>query len=855
MRKRDERRERIEIRAARFKAEMNSPSLPPSFPPHSPSLSFVRPPLGDDREARLSSEPMSTSRQKSPAEQLATPVQFLKGAGPERAALLQKLGLNTVRDVLFFFPRAYEDTSQVRRIDELVDGDPASVWGVVEDIDMRNTGTGRSILGVLIRQGPDHLRALWFNQPFQRQKFFLGARVMFSGVPKQHGLRWEMTHPRIFILGEQETPTSGQILPIYALTEGLQQPSLRKLVQTAVEGYASLLDEAFPEDFLDEHRLWPIRAALPQIHVPTTRDTLNEARRRFVYQELLVLQLALALRREKRMREQKAPVLATSPLIDSRIFRLFPFDLTPDQRQAITEIAGDMGRETPMNRLLQGDVGSGKTVIAMYAMLLAVAHGHQAVLMAPTEVLARQHARNLQRSLAASRVRIGVLTGGLSVGERRELMEKIASGQIDLVIGTHAVVHAVARGEARFAKLGLVVIDEQHKFGVRQRSLLKQAALAPHYLVMTATPIPRTVAMTLFGDLDVSTLRSAPPGRQPIHSYFVGDEKRDAWWDFFRRKLREGRQGYVIAPLVEGAEEDAEETAGAEEGNSRLAEASETADSAEAVEAIESTDASHAQLAAEPSSLAVPPPAPVSAAPSAVRFVPKTSDGGELLLTPIQVPTDDASPTAPTSPLANPLANVEQLYEELVNGPLAEFRVDLIHGRMTPAQKEAAMEAFRTGETQVLVATSVVEVGVDVPNASVMTIDSGERFGLAQLHQLRGRIGRGKHPGYLTVFAQPKSDESRQRLEAFVRSTDGFELAELDFGLRGPGELFGIRQHGLPPLRVADLQRDAATVLEARRDAQALLAADPGLSDPRWSRLRRMVLVRYGEALELGDVG
>jgi len=786
---------------------------------------------------------MSTSRLKSPAEQLATPVQFLKGAGPERAALLQKLGLHTVRDVLFFFPRGYEDASEVRPIDQLIEGQAGSVWGIVEDIDVRNTGPGRSMLGILIRQGTETLRALWFNQPYMRQKFFLGGRVMFSGVPKQHGLRWEMTHPRVFPLGENETPTSGQILPIYPLTEGLHQPQVRKLVQAAIEGHATLLDEVFPDDFLDEHRLWPIRAALPQIHMPTTRETLAEARRRFVYQELLVLQLALALRREKRVREQKAPALATSPLIDSRIFRLFPFDLTPDQRQAMAEIAADMSREVPMNRLLQGDVGSGKTVIAQYAMLLAVAHGYQAALMAPTEVLARQHARNIQRSLASSKVRIGVLTGGVGAAERRELLARIAAGEIDLVIGTHAVVHAVARSEAQFSKLGLVVIDEQHKFGVRQRAALKQAGLDPHYLVMTATPIPRTVAMTLFGDLEVSTLRSAPPGRQPIHSYLVGDEKRDAWWEFYRRKLREGRQGYVIAPLVDGMDEDADELEIAEEGNTLLGDEGTTTQrevSAAGGIAPESTQrelraTGQIALGSTQQELrgTAEPRAPIP-------FVPRSE--GDVV--------EGAPPlTAP------PLANVEQLYEDLVNGPLADFRVDLIHGRMTPAQKEAAMEAFRTGETQVLVATSVVEVGVDVPNASVMTIESGERFGLAQLHQLRGRIGRGKHPGYLTVFAHPNSDESRRRLEAFVRTCDGFELAELDFELRGPGELFGIRQHGLPPFRIADLQRDAAMVLEARRDAQAVLAADPELADPRWSRLRRMVLVRYGEALELGDVG
>lgn len=844
---------------------------------------FVSPPVGGVAVAGYCVR-MSTSRQRPAAEQLATPVQFLKGAGPERAAILQKLGLNTVRDLLFFFPRDYEDASDVRPIDQLVEGEAQSVWGVVEEVEMRNTGIGRTLLGVLIRQGPETLRATWFNQGYLRDRFVRGARVMFSGVPKRHGLRWEMTHPRITSLSDSETPTSGQILPIYSLTEGVSQPQMRKVVQTAVEGYASLLDEVFPDEFLDEHRLWPIRAALPQMHQPTTRDTLAEARRRFVYQELLVLQLGLALRRRRRLDERKAPAMPVTPLIDSRILRLFPFDLTPDQRQAMTEIGADLGREVPMNRLLQGDVGSGKTVVAQYAMLVAVANGRQAVLMAPTEVLARQHARNLQRSLAASKVRIGVLTGGISTAERRELLEQIAAGQIDLVIGTQAVVHAIARSEARFANLGLVVIDEQHKFGVRQRAVLKQAGLDPHYLVMTATPIPRTVAMTLFGDLDVSILRSSPPGRQPVHSYWVGEDKREGWWEFFRKKLREGRQGYVIAPLVDEIEtlddplEDGLDNSLDPANGDALENGAENAPE-------NSTETAHVNSHVDASLNPLDRSLPRGAGERPIEFAGPASGGANFHGGTLGVESsielrgsaernggdhrpggephgggegkigEPAGRAGEGAAGGGALANVERLYEELVNGPLADFRVDLIHGRMSATAKEAAMEAFRTGETQVLVSTSVVEVGVDVPNASLMTIESGERFGLAQLHQLRGRIGRGRHPGYLTVFADPKNEAARRRLEAFVKTTDGFELAELDFGLRGPGEIFGVRQHGLPPFRIADLQRDAATVLEARRDAQALLAGDAELSDPKWARLRRMVLIRYGEALDLGDVG
>jgi ATP-dependent DNA helicase RecG len=423
-------------------------------------------------------------------------------------------------------------------------------------------------------------------------------------------------------------------------------------------------------------------------------------------------------------------------------------------------------------------VGSGKTVVALYAMLLAVAHGHQAVLMAPTEILARQHALTIRRFLTGSQVRRAELIGGLPANVRTAMLEEIAAGRIDLIVGTQAILQE----DVRFAKLGLVVIDEQHKFGVRQRAALKGAVNTdpnegtrsaaepviagspklsgpdPHYLVMTATPIPRTVTMTLFGDLDISVLADLPPGRQPVHTYLAGDERRERWWAFVRKKLDEGRQAYVVVPLVEESEQSS-------------------------------------------------------------------------------------------------AASVQAAYEALANGELEAYRLGLIHGRMTSEEKDAVMERFRCGELQVLVSTSLVEVGVDVPNATLMTIESGERFGLAQLHQLRGRIGRGKHPGFCCVFAAPQSEESQERLKAFEASSDGFQLAEIDFCLRGPGELFGTRQHGLPPLRVADLQQDAELLAEARRDAAELVAADCGLSQPQHAALRQRMLARYGKALELGDVG
>jgi len=688
------------------------------------------------------------------AQRLGTPVQFLGGVGPQQAELFQRPGLNTDRDLLVFFPRSYEELTDRREVIDLEQGKLQTVLGEVEDIDMRNTGPGRCVLGVLVRAGTNYLRGLWFNQPFMRERFALGQRVMFSGKPKQNGLMWEMSHPRVVWLEAEEEAPEARILPVYPLTEGLPQWRVRKVVGQAVEAHVGLLDEVFPAEYLEAHDLWPLERALVEIHAPTDAESLERARRRLIYQELLILQLALAIRREQQRAQHKAPVLEATARIDARIRRLFPFELTAGQEKAIAEIAADMGVTVPMNRLLQGDVGSGKTIVAVYAMLLAVAHGHQAALMAPTEVLARQHALTLRRLLTGSQVRLTLLTGGLSVKERADAMEKIANGGVDLVVGTHAIIQE----GVVFHRLGLVVIDEQHKFGVRQRATLRQAGLDPHYLVMTATPIPRTVTMTLFGDLDVSVLADSPPGRQKVHTYLTPESERPRWWKFFGDKLREGRQGYVIVPLVEESE----------------------------------------QLAA---------------------------------------------------------TSLEEMFESLANGPLEAFRLGLIHGRMSAEEKDSVMDRFRRGEIQVLVSTSVVEVGVDVPNATLMTIESGQRFGLAQLHQLRGRVSRGKFPGFCSIFAEELTEESQKRLDAFVATNDGFRLAELDFEIRGPGELFGTRQHGLPPFRIADLARDAAILEEARRDARALVAADPGLALEEHTRLRRMVLARYGKALDLADVG
>jgi ATP-dependent DNA helicase RecG len=585
---------------------------------------------------------------------------------------------------------------------------------------------------------------------------------MLTGKPKYDYPFWIMMHPQITYLADNEAEDEIEpFLPIYPLTEGLKQFHLRRIVRNMLSIFTPMLEEVFPDEFLKEHKLLRIDEAVRAIHFPPDETTKLWALRRFIYQELFVLQLGLAMRRLQHQTQLKASPMNVTADINSRIRQRFPFELTKAQERVIKEIITDMSQPVPMNRLLQGDVGSGKTIVAVYAMLLAAANGYQSVFMAPTEVLARQHLRTLSRILEGGQIKIAPLFGGQKTSERTKVLRDISTGIAQIIVGTQAIIH----GEIPFHKLGLVIIDEQHKFGVMQRAALKVPAgktgekFDPHYLVMTATPIPRSVTMTMFGDLDVSIMNEMPPGRQPVRTYIADPERRAAWWDFVARKITEEHwQGYVVVPLVEESE----------------------------------------------------------------NF--------------------DAR-------------SLQEVYEQLSTGPLKGFRLGMIHGRMSTEEKERIMFEFRTGEIQILVATTVIEVGVDVPNANLLTIESAERFGLSQLHQLRGRIGRGKHPGYCTVFANATTPESQKRLKAFEKLSDGFRLAEKDFEIRGSGDLFGTQQHGIAPFRMADSVRDRDILLEARSDAMELVRDDPGLARPEHAKLRKQMLSRYGAVLNLGDVG
>ena len=694
----------------------------------------------------------TTDNQKQKLTQL---IQFIKGIGPERAQILEKLNLRTAADLLFFFPRSYEDFTQLHKIVELENQQLANLLGTVFDVNVRMSSNGRQILTVTLQQEDQYFKAIWFGQTYMSKRFSVGQRVLVRGKAKLNAGRFQVNHPKVtWVDDDVSVEENSQLLPVYRLTDGINQPQMRAVVDQAVQDFAGLVQEAFPDSLRQRAEVCDIMSAIKQIHSPKTQTEIDAARGRLVYQELLILQLALAVRRHRTRTALKAPPLELTPKIRSRILGRLPFELTESQQTALNEIAANMSQPFPMNRLLHGEVGSGKTAVAVCAMMLAVAQGYQAAIMAPTEILARQHFFTLKHLLGNSRVRIGLWIGSLKGAERKKLRSEIETGQIDIVVGTQAVVAS----KLNFHKPGLVVVDEQHKFGVRQRASLKQSGEDPHYLVMTATPIPRTMAMTLFGDLDVSTLHRTSGIGQRVNTYLGKESAREQWWQFVRKKLREGRQAFIVAPLVQ-SDEDTQ------------------------------------------------------------------------------------------------LNSAEKMYESLTNGPLEEFRLDVLHGRQSPEQKDEVMARFKSGKTQAVVATGVIEVGIDVPNATVMTIESAERFGLSQLHQLRGRVSRGKHPGFVCAFATKDDAEENERLAAFAETSSGFDLAEVDLKLRGPGNLFSTHQSGFPPLMIADLIRDVNLLVAARADALQLVADDPDLQQEGHDRLRQLVFARYGHALDLSDVG
>jgi ATP-dependent DNA helicase RecG len=690
---------------------------------------------------------------------LCGPVQFVRGVGPVRAELLARLNLHTVADLLWNLPRDVLDLTHVSSVFELKEGELRTVFGVVVDCDAKETSTGKIMTAILLQADGGFVRGVYFNQPYMLKRFEIGQRVLFSGKPKFNLRRWEFSHPRVQWLGDEDLGEGGGVLPVYSLTEGLPQHEMRRLMKSVVEEFAHLVADPLPESFRTRAKVIGLANALRQVHLPTTVEEHRDGMRRLLFDDLLEFQLALAMRRRYWKKECLSIPLPTSAKIDARIRRRFSFRFTAGQDQAVAEIVADLGRDQAMHRLLQADVGAGKTAVAVYAMLVAIAAGTQAVIMAPTEVLAQQHWNTVDQLLADSRVERRLLTGALTAAQRRTTLEEIASGTAQLIVGTQAVI----QDAVKFQKLGLAIIDEQHKFGVMQRAKFMSAEISPHVLVMTATPIPRSLCLTQFGDLDLTSISELPPGRQRIvTSRVFGQGSAQKAWNFIQQKLCDGRQAYVVCPRVE---EDASLPAGL-----------------------------------------------------------------------------DAT------------ASAEAVYRDLSLGAFKEFRVGMVHGQMDRETRSVTMDAFRNGDLDLLVATTVIEVGVDVPNATLMVIHQAERFGLSQLHQLRGRIGRGKFQGYCFLFSESETPEATKRLAAMESTADGFQIAEVDFQLRGPGDVLGTRQSGSLPLRVADLVRDHALLVESRTAAFNLVETGE-FDQPDFAPLKNQVLDRFRQLMDLPQSG
>ena len=769
--------------------------------------------------------------------QLDSPLQFVKGVGPRIAESLKAKGIATVDDLLHHLPFRYEDRANPLPLSSLVAGQMASVIGEVRGSALLRTARV-PIFELVVGQNLQTLKCMWFHGAYLKDKYQPGQMVAVYGKPEASRTTrgFKMINPQVEILSEAGPPGAldgaasgtgpslemGRIVPVYESLGGVKLNTrwLRRVLWNLLAELEGQIPETLPRAMCERLSMPNREAALRGVHFPPVGTPMTQlqsaatpAQQRLIFEELFYLELGLELKRRK-AREQTGIPFATGDGVRKALRDVLPFHPTAAQKRALGEIVADMRKPGPMRRLLQGDVGSGKTIVAVQATLVAIENGYQAALMAPTEILATQHYLSARKLLerasekSGKRYRVLLLTGSLADDVKRLHRYRISTGEADLVIGTHALIE----DKVEFARLGLVVVDEQHRFGVLQRFRLmkKPGAAEPDLLAMTATPIPRTLALTLYGDLEVSVLDELPPGRTPIVTRQVSDERAEEVWKFVREQAERGHQAFVVYPVIEGPKEDqpeldfpAAETEGRQQGASAGTQAPSTA----------AKRAPSARKPGESTVDALEPSQPGKLFPglTAGRKRSKKSTVKATSTSEAEKPTLKAATT---------------MYEELRNGPLAGLRLGLLHGRLNAEDKDILMRRFQRGEIDVLVATTVVEVGVDVPNATTMVIEHAERFGLAQMHQLRGRVGRGRAKSYCILMTTGRlSETSTERLAAMVRTQDGFELAELDLELRGPGEFFGTRQSGLPDFRVASLQRDRLLLEAAKAEASRFVSA------------------------------
>ncbi|MBS4016188.1 MAG: ATP-dependent DNA helicase RecG [Candidatus Latescibacteria bacterium] len=689
---------------------------------------------------------------------LALPIQYLKNIGPKRALYLKRIGVETIEDFLFLVPRRYIDRTKISKIRELTTGQHGSVYGKIIATGTRKTKAKGNIVRIVVTDQTDILEAVWFNRPDLKSGFKTNQPVILSGNVTYYE-RKQMVNPFYEIITEDSDSDksfvyTGSIIPIYPLTEGLSNWEIRRPMQNAINSYLHLIPESLSHSILNQYSFPTIKNTITNLHFPKNLIDAQIGQERLKFEEFFYLELILALRKLAQSCQQKGYTLPEKGFITSKFLKLLPFQLTQGQNKVLSQIKADMAKPTSMNRLLQGDVGSGKTVIAVYAMLIAIENAFQAALMAPTEILAEQHYLVWHDKLKELGIDSCLLTSSTKTAQRKSYLADIQTNKIKIIFGTHALIEQ----DIKFHKLGLAIIDEQHRFGVMQRAALINKGINPDFLVMTATPIPRTLQMTLYGDLEISVLAEKPPGRKRIITRLTTDKERDKIYKFIQDKITEVRQVYIVCPLIEESEK---------------------LDLKAAIKTYEQTSKIFAQ-----------------------------------------------------------------------------FRVGLVHGKLKSSERINIMEQFRRHELDILVTTTVIEVGVDIANATVMVIEHPERFGLAQLHQLRGRIGRGQETSYCILIGPDSSfAPAMHRLKFFEQNDDGFLLAEKDLEIRGPGQLLGTRQHGLPDLRFADLTEDRALLFKARDEAFALIDADPNLSKPENQIIRSTFLSKFKDRTELLRVG